>query len=343
MSVFKKIYTDIISSNGGISILPFDNIEVLVKHDPISDLGIATKRYVDENNVTVFEPATARTSSSLPPYSQAGEKVGSTLTALSNGNINDVGIDGVVDLSVLDRILVDGDGASSDVDNGIYSITDLGSVTTPWILTRSDDADTNNKLNTNSYVFIVSGLTFAKTGWIMVTNIVDIDVNDIIWKQFSESIDYNLNNVGTGVGEIAKNKIGNTLNFKTITTETAALTITNDTDEVKLTVDETQIRGLFGVLPVHIANSPTYAITQYDCIISCQYSNVGQQTITLPSASLIDLGKTYHIIDAGGNSILNTIIINSVGGMINNSQFIVLNSNQRSISVYTNGTNWFIF
>jgi hypothetical protein len=70
--------------------------------------------------------------------SLAGTRATNVITASANGAL--AAVDGIT-LAVNDRILLknQGGGASS-VDNGIYTVTSLGSSTTKWTLTRAADA-----------------------------------------------------------------------------------------------------------------------------------------------------------------------------------------------------------
>lgn len=76
------------------------------------------------------------TAAALAACTPAGTGVGHTLTANGNGALT---VDGVA-VANGNRILVK-DQVAQD-DNGIYVVTDLGSVGTPFILTRATDFDT---------------------------------------------------------------------------------------------------------------------------------------------------------------------------------------------------------
>jgi subtilisin-like proprotein convertase family protein len=85
----------------------------------------------------------------------------STLTATINGSLNaGTGVDGVTDLRIGDRVLVR--NQSNAAQNGIYSITSLGSSTTRWVLTRATDSDTAFKLLDNMTVTALDGVQAGK-------------------------------------------------------------------------------------------------------------------------------------------------------------------------------------
>lgn len=127
-----------------------------------------------------------KTTAALPAYTAAGAQVGKTLTADANGVIPS--IDGVT-MALNDRVLVDQTGSATNVDNGIYVVTDLGSGSTPWILTRSTDADETGEVSTGTYTFIEEGNSSGTTGYIVDTpNPIVVDTTGFTWSIFSSSI-----------------------------------------------------------------------------------------------------------------------------------------------------------
>jgi hypothetical protein len=82
---------------------------------------------------------------------------GAYLSSTTNANINTAGIDGITDLIVGDRILVK--NQTDTAQNGIYTISDVGSASTVWRLTRTGDADAPNTLVLGNQAFICEGTT----------------------------------------------------------------------------------------------------------------------------------------------------------------------------------------
>lgn len=225
-------------TDGDISILPNGTGEVLLKTDPVSLLGAATKQYVDSKKHPALEAARIKTQTALSAYTQAGTGVGATLTADANGALT---IDSVL-IVVADRILVDTLGSTSDVHNGIYVATDIGSAGTPWILTRADDADEAGDLTAGLFIFIEEGTVNADSGWIISTdNPFTIDTDPIVWIQFSQAGTLTAANVGTGDGKVFRDKTGSVLNFKSVDIGSTKLTIVNGADDVTLDIDESKI------------------------------------------------------------------------------------------------------
>jgi hypothetical protein len=87
--------------------------------------------------------------------------VGATLTSNSNAEINILGIDGVTDLILGDTILVKDQDLPSR--NGVYRISDVGSPTTPYVLTRwaTCDGSPAKDLDIGNMCFVQQGTTNA--------------------------------------------------------------------------------------------------------------------------------------------------------------------------------------
>lgn len=64
-----------------------------------------------------------------------------------SGTITQVGIDSVKALTVGSLVLVK-DQTAANYENGVYVVTDVGSTTTPWVLTRADFADSASEIST---------------------------------------------------------------------------------------------------------------------------------------------------------------------------------------------------
>lgn len=99
---------------------------------------IATREYVDATlqNLDWKNSVKAITAAALAAYT----RVGNVITANANGAL--AAVNGIT-LSADDRMALK-DGAAG-ADNGIYSVTQVGSADTPFILTRTTDADSSDK------------------------------------------------------------------------------------------------------------------------------------------------------------------------------------------------------
>jgi hypothetical protein len=92
----------------------------------------------------------------LSQVGRANPGVGATLTANTNGAVV---IDGVT-LTATQRVLVY--QQANGVQNGVYTVTNTGNISAPWIFTRSTDADlydpnNPNGLGAGDYFFVQAG------------------------------------------------------------------------------------------------------------------------------------------------------------------------------------------
>jgi hypothetical protein len=138
---------------------------VAVTQDPTNALDLATKQYVDTlvvSGVHFHTPVRVESPTALTAtYNNGSSGVGATLT--NSGTQAALVIDGVT-LSLNDRVLIY--TQTDPVENGIYYVSDVGSVSTNWELTRATDADTfelasPNGLSEGSSVFVQQGDTGA--------------------------------------------------------------------------------------------------------------------------------------------------------------------------------------
>lgn len=151
--------------------------------DPSNPQDAATKAYVDAQSqgLVIVNPVRVATTGALS-VTASGSGVGKTLTATSNGAIS---IDSVA-LSLTDRVLVKDQGAGTHVDNGIYTVTQVGDGSNPYILTRATDFDQDAEVVSGSYTFVGEGTVNGSTGWIISTSDpITVDTTAITWIQFN--------------------------------------------------------------------------------------------------------------------------------------------------------------
>jgi hypothetical protein len=189
---------------GGTELAPIGLTSVTVTQDPVSNFQLATKQYVDtlvSSGIHFHEPVRVESPVNLnATYNQpggAGVGVGATLT--NAGTQAALVIDGIT-LSVNDRVLVY--EQTNQTQNGVYVVTDVGSGSTNWILTRSADADTygltsSTKLGEGSTFFVQQGATGAgETYTCNTTGVITFGTTNITFVQISSAQIYS---AGTGL------------------------------------------------------------------------------------------------------------------------------------------------
>jgi hypothetical protein len=167
---------------------------------PTSDLQAATKAYVDNlaTGLSVKDPVAVATVANLAgTYDNGTDGLGATLTKATNGALGD--IDGYT-VILNDRILV---RAQTDgIENGIYTVTDLGSGSAPWELTRSTDADNDptTEVASGTFVLVQGGSTYANSGFVIATvGAVELGTDDVVFNQFSSAQNIT---AGTGITKV---------------------------------------------------------------------------------------------------------------------------------------------
>jgi hypothetical protein len=168
---------------------------------PASDTDIANKLYVDSlvvSGIHFHEPVRVESPTNLnATYNNGTSGVGATLT--NAGTQVALVIDGVT-LSVNDRVLIY--TQTDQTQNGIYVVSDVGSVSTNWVLTRATDADSYglaspDTLGEGSTVFVQQGATGAGETYTCNTpGVITFGTTNITFAQISSAQIYS---AGTGL------------------------------------------------------------------------------------------------------------------------------------------------
>lgn len=150
---------------------------------PSADLDAANKAYVDaaRSGLDVKQSVKLATNASLPAYTHTT----GVLTGNSNGALT---VDGTelsgVDVGV--RILVKNETSTNAPYNGIYVVTDPGSPSAAYVLTRASDADSNTEVTPGMFTFVEQGTAWADSGWILITDgAITLDTTALNFVQFS--------------------------------------------------------------------------------------------------------------------------------------------------------------
>ena len=160
---------------------------------PVNPADATTKAYVDASatGLTVHTMAVLATTAALPAntYSNGSSGVGATLTSTCVSSCPAPTIDGTA-VTVNQRILVKNEAAPAN--NGIYTVTTVGTGSTPYVLTRATDANTPGTLNPNqigagTYIHVTGGTANASTSWTVNSAVTTIGTSAINWAQFSAS------------------------------------------------------------------------------------------------------------------------------------------------------------
>lgn len=169
--------TNVITSSG---LWDVGGFRVTDAADPISAQDLTTKSYVDSfaNGLSWKTGVMAATTTALPAvtYNNGSSGVGATLTANSAGVIV---IDGYTPV-LNDRLLIK--NQATTLQNGIYSLTTLGTVSVPAVFTRVPDNDSTSEM-ASATVSVTNGGQ-ANSAWTQTTVAPVIGTNPILWVNF---------------------------------------------------------------------------------------------------------------------------------------------------------------
>ena len=191
---------------------------VTLNADPSLPLQAATKQYVDSvaEGLHIHPSANAATTANLTAtYSNGTDGVGATLT--NSGTQAALVIDGVT-LTTSQRVLVK--DQSTALQNGVYTVTNTGSVSTNWVLTRATDMDTSAECDGGDFVFVTAGTTLDNTGWVQTETGITIGTSSLVFTQFSGAGTYLAGNGLTLTGNTFSINTGITADLTTVQTLT---------------------------------------------------------------------------------------------------------------------------
>ena len=221
-----------------------NNFTVTSLATPTNSTDAATKQYVDDlaQGLHIHASVVAATTANLTAtYSNGSSGVGATLT--NSGTLAAFSIDGVSPAQN-DRILVK--NQSTTFQNGIYTLTTVGSGSVAWVLTRATDFDTPAEMDGGDFVFVTGGTAGDNTGWVQTEIVTTIGTSPVLFTQFSGA--------GTYLAGNGLTLTGNTFTINTAITAdlSSAQTFTNKTiNGSSNTITNVSLTtGVTGTLPV---------------------------------------------------------------------------------------------
>ena len=145
--------------------------------------NLATENFVI-NSLFNLKPCLAATTVNLAAtYANGTSGVGATLISSANLVFT---IDGVTpDLNA--RILVK--DQTNQLQNGLYTVTNVGSTTVPWVLTRASDYDSPSpaQMLQGGVVDIASGTINGVTSWMQTARVLLVGTSSIVFARLAKS------------------------------------------------------------------------------------------------------------------------------------------------------------
>lgn len=216
--------------------------DVQITNNSLTANSAVTKSYVDAIAAgidwhTAVVLATTAVLPNTPTYSNGTSGNNATLTAGANARLS---ID-ATNANTGERVLVK--NQASALQNGVYVVTDQGSASTPWILTRAEDFDGDNShaIIGGEAVFITGGSINVRQGFIVTSagsgtagaHIFGTD--SISFTQFTGTASFT---AGSGLTQT-----GNTLNVGTVS---SSRIVVNNDDIDLATVSQSNTTGTPG-------------------------------------------------------------------------------------------------
>jgi hypothetical protein len=173
---------------------------------PTSSNDIANKSYVDSlaTGINFHAACNYATTAALAAntYNNGTGGVGATLTANANGALV---VDSYTFVSPGDlnkRVLVKDEAAGAN--NGVYTITQVGDASNPYILTRATDFDTAgsgvDQIDQGDFFLVLSGTVNANTSWVQQTPLpITVGTTALVFIEFAAVQTYT---AGTGLSLI---------------------------------------------------------------------------------------------------------------------------------------------
>ncbi len=172
---------------------------VTLNANPVTNLQAATKQYVDSltAGLTFLNACQVGTTAALTAtYNNGAAGVGATLT--NSGALVALTIDGVA-VSLTNRVLVKNQADAAQ--NGIYTVTTVGSGAVAWVLTRATDYDGSSEIAPGDFVITSSGTVNANLGWLQISTVTTVGTSPVTFSQFSPASS-GVQQVNAGLGGI---------------------------------------------------------------------------------------------------------------------------------------------
>lgn len=241
--MFAKSEVPISDWGAGAASVDLGGFRLLGMADPTGEFDGANKRYVDTvaAGVNPKEPVDLATDEALPSCTYNG--AAGTLTATANGTLTSTIIDAggsAVTLvagaeGVGTRVLVK--DQSTQIQNGIYRVSTLGSGGTQWVLTRTADANENAELagaTTRALSGTSSGIIFRQSRPLSDYNI-SAGTGTLVWVNYLEVPSFT---AGNGI-----DITGSTISFLTHNSAGSVPLTTSDSGQRNILFQEgTQVR-----------------------------------------------------------------------------------------------------
>ncbi len=170
------------SQKSQLNFIPGPGAGINVIDNPSSDRTDITISSTPASVFTFIAVAYATTTANLDAdYDNGASGVGATLTS----NVNEAFQTDGQDPSVDDIILVK--DQTTPAENGVYVLTTLGDIATPWVLTRANYFDSSTEIKPGDIVVVLHGDIYHNTGWVETAEVSVVGTDPINFVEFGLS------------------------------------------------------------------------------------------------------------------------------------------------------------
>ena len=269
--------------------------------------SLATKEYVDSasSGLDVKDSCRVATTAALTvTYDQ------------SNGRLDNAGtqaalvIDGVT-LSVNDRVLVKDQAEARQ--NGLYVVSDIGSNSSNWRLTRADDADAGNEITGGTFTFVEEGTANSDNGYVFTHNGTPT-LTDNTLSNNTELPVSQFSGAGQVVAGAALVKAGNTLDVNV------------DNSSIEVVSDALQVKAA-GITNAMLAGNITAAKLDNPNITLASDNDTGSPSFALEGSLTVSGGEGIDTAASG-----STITISGEDASTTNKGVASFNTNNFTVT-----------
>lgn len=273
--------------------------------NPVQPQDYATKAYVDAVAVGLNIQAAcecASTTALTATYANGASGVGATLT--NAGAMVAISLDGIFP-TVGQRVLIK--NQASSLENGIYTVTVVGSAIQNWELTRATDFDTPAEIQPGDFVPVLSGTVQAGSSWLQTAIVTAVGTDPITFIQFSASIPLTVPNGGTG-----------TTSFTAYGVLTGGTTSTSPFQAVTPGATGTILQsGGAAALPTWSTATFPSTATGIGTFLRADGTNWVASTLTIPNTASINTIPYASSANVWGeiSAVNSAVLISSAGGV----------------------------
>ena len=269
--------------------------------------SLATKEYVDSasSGLDVKDSCKVATTANLTAtYDQ------------SNGRLDNSGtqaaltIDGV-SLSVNDRVLVKDQAEARQ--NGLYIVSDIGSNSSNWRLTRASDADAGSEITGGTFTFVEEGTANSDNGYVFTHNGTPT-LTDNTLSNNTELPVSQFSGAGQVVAGAALVKAGNTLDVNV------------DNSSIEVVSDALQVKAA-GITNAMLAGNITAAKLDNPNITLASDNDTGSPSFALEGSLTVSGGEGIDTAASG-----STITISGEDASTTNKGVASFNTNNFTVT-----------